>query len=117
MVANVAHPRANAPRMKPGMSNRARTGSELSGRTMAAATRATIPKIRLNQNTARQDHSPTSTPPMTGPMASASPDTAAQIPSARARRRRLGYRCRIMDSVPGSEHAAPIPMTTRPAIS
>ncbi len=46
--------------------------------------RATTPKMRLNQKIARQSQRPTSAPPRTGPIASASPDTAVQTPSARA---------------------------------
>ena len=47
---------------------------------------------------------------MTGPRARASPDTAAQTPKASARVSRSGYTCRMMDKVPGSLAAAPIPM-------
>ena len=50
-------------------------------------------------------------------MASASPDTAAHAPRARARMRRSGKIWRIIDSVPGSEAAAPTPMMTRPTTS
>ena len=47
---------------------------------------------------------------MTGPRASARPDTAAHTPSASARVSRSGYTCLMMESVPGSLAAAPIPM-------
>ena len=54
---------------------------------------------------------------MTGPRASARPDTAAQTPMAQSRLRLSVYRCRSIDRVPGSLAAAPSPMTARPAIS
>jgi hypothetical protein len=54
---------------------------------------------------------------MTGPRAKASPDTAAHTPSASARVSRSGYTCLMIDRVPGSLAAAPIPMVTRPAMS
>ena len=66
---------------------------------------------------ARQLENPTSAPAMTGPSARASPETAAQTPSASARVSRSGYTWRMIDSVPGSLAAAPIPMTTRPPMS
>ena len=53
---------------------------------------------------------------MTGPAARASPDTADHTPSACARSPRSGYSWRIIDSVPGSDAAAPTPMITRAAI-
>ena len=49
---------------------------------------------------------------MTGPRASARPDTAAHTPSASARVSRSGYTCLMIDRVPGSLAAAPIPMIT-----
>ncbi len=66
---------------------------------------------------ARQLENPTNAPPMTGPRASARPDTAAHTPSASARVSRSGYTCRMMERVPGSLAAAPTPMMTRPAIN
>ena len=65
---------------------------------------------------ARQLHSPVSTPPTTGPMASAKPEVAAHTPIARLRLLASGYRCRSIDKVPGSLAAAPRPITARPAI-
>ena len=91
--------------------------SDVSGTATAASTKATTPKPRLNQKMARQLENPTSMPPMTGPRASARPETAAHTPSASARVSRSGYTCRMMDKVPGSLAAAPIPMMTRPAMS
>jgi hypothetical protein len=84
---------------------------------MAATTSAARPKVTSNQKIPRQLHTPTSAPPRTGPSASENPDTAAQTPSARLRLRSSGYRCRIIDKVPGSLAAAPSPMTARAAIS
>ena len=59
--------------------------SELSGTATAAMVKAITPKPRLNQKIARQLEKPTSAPPITGPSASARPETAAQTPSASAR--------------------------------
>ena len=53
---------APAPKTSPPKSKRLRTDSMLSGRTRAPATKATSPKNRLNQKTARQDQSPTRVP-------------------------------------------------------
>jgi len=117
MMPKVSDPRARAPRNRPGRSNRARTGSELSGRTNAALMKARTPKITLAQKMARHDHPKTRRPPISGPSASPRLDTAAQIPRERARSARSVYSCRIIERVPGSEAAAPMPMTTRPAIS
>ncbi len=72
------------------MSNRARTGSELSGSTMAALMKASTPKKTLAQKMARHDQPNTSRPPMSGPRASPRLDTAAQIPRDRARWARSG---------------------------
>ena len=54
---------------------------------------------------------------MTGPAASARPDTAVHTPRARLRARSSSYTCRSIDRVPGSLAAAPRPMTARAAIS
>ena len=67
------------------MSTRAAVGSELSGTVTAAAMSAMRPKTRLNQKIPRQFHAPTMAPPITGPRASASPETADQMPTAQAR--------------------------------
>ena len=74
----------------PGASIRRDWRSAVSGTKAAAITKLTAPNARLNQKMARQSEMPTSTPPMTGPSASASPDTAAHTPSASARIRRSG---------------------------
>ena len=55
MMANVPEPRARAPSRNPGKSKRASTGSELSGSTMAALTKASAPNMTLNQKMARHD--------------------------------------------------------------
>ena len=117
MIANTRAARTAAPISAPAVSTRCASGSALSGRIMAPSTSAASPKTRLNQKMARQFHTPTSAPPTTGPSARARPDTAAQTPMARSRLRRSVYRCRSIDSVPGSLAAAPSPMTARPAIS
>ena len=102
---------AAAPRIAPGMSTRCASGSALSGSTISPATSAARPKNRLNQKIARQSHTPTSAPPKTGPTARARPDTAVQTPRALVRVRSSVYRCRSIDSVPGSLAAAPSPIT------
>ena len=84
---------------------------------IAATVSAASPNPRLNQKMPRQPHSPTSTPPTTGPAASANPDVAAHTPIARLRARASGYKWRSIDSVPGSLAAAPRPITARPAMS
>ena len=117
MTPKIRAANAPAPSTVPGTSTRPAPGSALSGRTMAATTSAARPKVTSNQKIPRQLHTPTSAPPRTGPSASENPDTAAQTPSARLRLRSSGYRCRIIDNVPGSLAAAPSPMTARAAIS
>jgi hypothetical protein len=74
-----------AAKKKPAKSTLRRIEFTLSGNAIAATMNANAPKTRLNQKTARHDQMPTRMPPMTGPMASASPDTAAHAPRARAR--------------------------------
>ena len=103
-------PRGRIPRSP----DRRLPGSAFSGNVHAAPTNATTPNRRLNQKMARHDQIPARVPPITGPRARAELETAAQTPSARARSRPSGNRCRIIDSVPGSEAAAPTPITTRP---
>ena len=110
-------PKKAAPKRKPRTSILRPCRSDDSGTLTAARTKATTPKPRLNQKMARQLENPTSAPPMTGPSARASPETAAQTPSASALVSRSGYTCRMIDKVPGSLAAAPTPMTTRPAMS
>ena len=87
MIAKTRAASTPAPSSAPAVSTRCASGSALSGRITAASTRAASPKTRLNQKIARQFHRPTSAPPMTGPRASARPDTAAQTPMARSRLR------------------------------
>ena len=87
MMAKTMAVRAVADRTVPGMSTRWASGSELSGSTITPATKAASPNATLNQKMARQSHSPTSAPPMTGPTARARPDTPAQTPTARLRMR------------------------------
>ena len=85
MIANMSAASAPAPRTVPSVSTRAAVGSELSGTVTAATIRATRPNTRLNQKIPRQLHAPTIAPPITGPRASASPETADQMPIAQAR--------------------------------
>src|SRR5579875_4116048 len=117
MTPTVRAVRATTPRMSPAGSRAAVSGSDDSGTVAVAEAKITVPTTTLNQNTARQPATPTRVPPMTGPRAIANPDTAAHAPRAWARTRSSGNRCRITDSVPGSEAAAPRPITTRPAMS
>jgi hypothetical protein len=92
MVAKVAVPIITEPKKKPAKSTRRRCGFTLSGSAIAATTRASPPKSRLNQNTARHDQMPTRIPPTTGPIASARPEMAAHVPRARALVLRSGKR-------------------------
>ena len=85
MIANMSVASAPAPKSVPRVSTRPAVGSELSGTVTAAAMRAARPNTRLNQKIPRQFHAPTIAPPITGPRASASPETAAQTPIAQAR--------------------------------
>ena len=117
MTANTNVASAPAPSSVPAVSTRRRGGVALSGKMTAATTRAANPKTRLNQKMPRQFQAPTITPPMTGPAASANPDVAAHTPIARLLALASGYRCRSIDSVPGSLAAAPSPITARPAMS
>ena len=89
-MAKEAVAKASAPRTMPIQSIRPLPRSEVSGTKSSAMRKATAPKSRLNQKMACQLHSPTSTPPMTGPRARARPETAAHTPSASARVRRSG---------------------------
>jgi len=116
ITAKTSADNATAPSTVPAMSTRCASGSALSGRTSIPRPSAAAPKARLNQKIARQSQIPVSTPPMAGPRASASPQTAVQTPTALSRSRSSGYRWRSMDSVPGSLAAAPRPITARPAI-
>ncbi len=117
ITAKEMQPKKAAPNRNPRKSMLLPCRSDDSGTLTAARTKATRPKARLNQKIARQLENPTSAPPMTGPSARASPETAAQTPRASARVPRSGYTWRMIDSVPGSLAAAPTPMTTRPAMS
>jgi hypothetical protein len=92
MIAKTKLARAPAPSKAPAVSTRAAAGSALSGRMIAATIRAASPKARLNQKMPRQLHVPTSTPPTTGPAASANPEVAAHTPIARPLTRASGNR-------------------------
>ncbi len=116
MIAKTNVASAPAPRIVPAVSTRDAVGSALSGKMTAATIRAASPNARLNQKMPRQLHTPVSTPPTTGPAASANPDVAAHTPMARFLARASGYRWRSMDRVPGSLAAAPRPITARPAM-
>jgi len=69
---------------------------------------------RLRKKIARQLTDSVSSPPRTGPMASASADTPAQVPIALPRS--CGGKALVMiDSVAGIISAAPMPWIARPA--
>ena len=71
---------------------------------------------RLRKKIARQLTDSVSSPPRTGPMASASADTPAQVPIALPRS--CGGKALVMiDSVAGIISAAPMPWIARPATS
>ena len=92
----------------------------LSSRDSCAANSvtATAPTAtgRFRKKIARQDTYSVSAPPTTGPIASASADTPAQVPIALPRS--SGGKVTVMiESVAGIMNAAPTPWTARPAIS
>ena len=92
----------------------------LSSRDSCAANSvtATAPAAtgRFRKKIARQDTYSVSAPPTTGPIASASADTPAQVPIALPRS--SGGKVTVMiESVAGIMNAAPTPWTARPAIS
>ena len=71
----------------------------------------------FTQNTDRQPTSLTSTPPMTGPHAAATPKIPLQIPSACARSRGSVNTFRTIDSETGVSIDPPTPCSMRSAIS
>ena len=84
---------------------------------LVATNRATTPTGTFRKNTLCQPRLSTSTPPSTGPAASASADTPAQMPMACARSSGSGNVLVRIDRVPGSSSAAPTPCTPRPTMS
>ena len=90
MTANVTAVMAHAPVTRPGTSSFRPCGSLLSVSVTAATPSERAPKPSPNQKMLRQPKPAVSTLPMIGPRASASPETAAQTPRARARSRRSG---------------------------
>src|SRR5215469_1424695 len=83
MTAKISVASAAAPKTPPAMSMLLASRSAFSGRNTTPAANAATPNVTSNQKMARQSQTPTSAPPMTGPSASDSPDTAAHTPSAR----------------------------------
>src|SRR5665213_248286 len=91
ITANVNAPSPAAPTRNPGMSRRDDWGLDDSGTVFRASSTMSSAAPTLNQNTPRQSPSATRMPPITGPKARARPETAAQVPMARARMARSGY--------------------------
>ncbi len=75
---------------RPGTSSFRPSGSLLSVSVTAATASESAPNPKPNQKMLRQPGPSASTPPITGPRASASPETAAHTPRARARSARSG---------------------------
>ena len=95
------------------MSTRAAVGSAFSGRMTAATIRTASPKTRLNQKMPRQFQTPVSTPPTTGPAASANPDVAgphadrpAARPGVRVQVAQHGQRARLAGRRAQAHHRA-----------
>ena len=85
---------------------------------VANSVTATAPTAtgRLRKKIARQETYSVSAPPTTGPMASASADTPAQVPIALPRSS-AGNVTVMIESVAGIMNAAPTPWMARPATS
>ncbi len=116
ITAYTPAPRAGAAVAAPAGSSRPGARSPRgTSRQVAKAAATTIGT--LSQNTGRQPPAVTTAPPSTGPAASASADTPAQTPRARARSARPGWALVMTASVPGSSSAAPNPWPARAATS
>ena len=101
----------------PGMSTWCSVVSSRDSRVAKSVT-ATAPTAtgRFRKKIARQDTYSASAPPTTGPIASASADTPAQVPIALPRSS-AGKAFVMIESVAGIMNAAPTPCTARPATS
>ena len=103
-------------RPAPGRSSLGASGSRDSGTSTAAPTRATATIGRLTRNRLCQLKCSSSQPPVMGPTAMPTPDTAAQMAIALGRSCAGKMLVRI-DSVVGMIPAAPRPISAREAIS
>ena len=89
----------------------------LCGTSSAHSAMATAPTGRLIQNTERQPNESMRNPPTTGPSARDAPNTAPQMPIARARSAGPTNTCAMIANATGFIIEAPNACTARAAIS
>src|SRR5918994_5989460 len=114
--ANTTPVNASVESATPGRSSGGAPGRRDSGSQRSPSGAATSTNGTLTRNTQRQPATSTSTPPRTGPMASATPATAAQIPNALARSSG-GNSTASSDSEGGNTQAAAAPISARAPIT
>ena len=117
MIVHTSRPSIALESTRPRRSSGGAAGSRDSGTKNAARAAATRARGASARNTLPHEKWVSSRPPTTGPVATPTPTTAPQPPSAAARCRRSGKALEITDSVAGKISAAKAPMTTRAAIS
>ena len=100
----------------PAQSTGGGSGSRDSATWRSASISVGAPSTKLAANTARQPNRSTSSPPISGPAANASPIVAPQAPIARRRSAPWKASARIASEL-GNTTAAPSPWTIRAAIS
>ena len=102
---------------KPGMSSRSEFGSFDSGTNAPCNSRAMMTIGMLMRNTEPHQKYSSKRPPVTGPNATAAPDTADHTPMALARSTGLRNTSMRIANVLGKTSAAPMPIKPRPTIS
>ncbi len=112
----VSAKRPSAEVARPGRSSRTCVSSRDSSMKRKLATIAMMPTGMLTKKIQLQSRCSVMSPPTSGPIASASADTPAQIPIA-VPRCRGGNVAAMIESVAGFISAAPAPWNTRAAIS
>ena len=102
---------------KPGTSMRLASGSRDSGTNRQPRNRAIMTIGTLMRNTDPHQKCSSKNPPVTGPNATAAPDTADHTPMALARSTGSRNTSITMARVAGNTSAAPMPIRPRPMIS
>ncbi len=97
-------------------SSRGLAGSRLSGTSHATSPSNTTMSGGFTMKMACQSKRSSSSPPAMGPMPTAAPATAAQMPMALARSAGSGNTWVSSDSVDGMMQAPPMPMSPRHAV-
>jgi hypothetical protein len=115
-IARVIRARLEASIRAPGRSGRRESRCGRSRRLRTPAKTTAAPSGRLTRKTRRQSESSTNAPPRVGPIAAAAAAAAPQRPTPAARRSG-GKASRTSASEVGATIAAPMPCTTRKAIS